>query len=273
MALKAILESVDGLPDPIKSEYVEKDGRFVLSVEPVDGYELDDVSGLKTTLSKVNGNFSSAEKELKKFGSTWNKEKNAWDHSIDPIKAKTAIAKYDEFVNFDPNKEADKVAEAKVEAVKTQLVESHTAEMAAKEEEINLLSSTVSDLLIKQQATMALAEHKGDPELLMPHIERQTRVGRKDGKFFAEVIDKDGQVRIGNAKAEPMTISQLVEEMKKSPTYGKAFEGEGTGGSGKQPNGNGGGSPTNLKRSTMSPKDKAAFLEKHGQQEFLKLPR
>lgn len=272
MALKAILDSVDGLADPIKGEYTQKeDGKFYLSVEPVGGFALEDVDGLKTTLSKVNANFSGAEKELKKFGSTWDKEKG-WVHTNDPTKVKTALAKFEEFSSFDPTKEADKIAEQKVEAIKTQLLNSHADEVGALTERNNLLTNTVNGLLVKTEAIAQLAEHKGDAELLMPHIERMTRVTEKDGKFSVEVLGADGNVRF-NGKGEPMTIGQLVEEMKKSSSFGKAFEGEGTGGSGKLPNGTGGGNPSGLKRSTMTAAQKNEFISKHGQSEFLKLPK
>lgn len=273
MALKAILDTVEGLADPIKAEYTQRDdGKFVLAVEPVGGFALEDVDGLKTTLSKVNGNFSNAEKELKKFGSAWDKEKGTWTHANDPAKVKTALAKFDEFSTFDPTKEADKIAEQKVEAIKTQLVTSHEEEKTAWTERNNLLSGTVADLLVKQQATTVLAAEKGDPELLMPHIERQTKVVEKDGKFSAVVVGADGNVRF-NGKGEPMTIGELVAEMKKASSFGKAFEGEGTGGSGKLPNGTGGGNPNGLKRSTMTAVQKNEYINKHGQAEFLKLPK
>lgn len=272
MALKAILDSVEGLNDAIKSEYTEKDGKFYLSVDAVDGYALEDVTGLKNTLSLVNGNFANAEKELKKFGSSWDKEKKSFVHTNDPAKIKNALAKFDEFSSFDPTKEADKLAEAKVEAIKSQLLETHAQEVGGLQERNTLLTSTVADLLIKQQATSVLAEQKGDAELLMPHIERMTRVTEKDGKFSVEVVGTDGNVRF-NGKGEPMTIGQLVEEMKKSSSFGKAFEGDGTGGSGKLPNGQGGGNPNGLKRSTMTAQQKNDFINKHGQSEFLKLPK
>lgn len=272
MVMKAILDNLDGVSDAFKGEYTEKDGKFYLAVEPVEGYALENVEGLKTALSAANGKFTGAEKELKKFGSAWDKDKG-WQHSVDPTKVKTAVAKYDEFSSFDPEKEADKVAQAKIDAMKQQLVDQHQAELGSATERNALLTSTVNDLLIKQEAATALAGAKGDAVLLMPHIERQTRVGEKDGKFFVEVLDANGNVRIGDGKGTNMTIVQLVEEMKKSSTFGKAFEGDGTSGSGKQQQGNGGGSSSGLKRSEMSPQQKAEYQEKNGAQAFLKLPK
>src|SRR5690606_29103586 len=38
MALKSILESLDGLPEDIKKEYTEKDGKFYLDLEGLDDH-------------------------------------------------------------------------------------------------------------------------------------------------------------------------------------------------------------------------------------------
>jgi len=46
MALKAVLDTLDGIDDAVKPLYAETDGRFVLAVEGVD--ELPDVRGLVT---------------------------------------------------------------------------------------------------------------------------------------------------------------------------------------------------------------------------------
>lgn len=270
MALKAILDSVDGLPDPIKAEYTQKDGKFFLSVEAVDGFELDDVTGLKNGLASERGVSSSMKKELEKLGSKWDETAKKWVHIADPIKIKQAITKFDEFSAFDPTKEADKIAEAKVNSIKEQLVAEHTTETTGLKERVSVLENGISKVLKEQVARAEIIALKGVPELLLPAINAVTRVAEKDGDFFVEVLDDKGNVRIGDSKGTPMTVKQLVAELRNTETYGRAFEGEGKSGSGKQP-GSGGGSPT-PKRSLMNPKQKADYIAEHGQQAFLKLP-
>src|SRR5687767_7236901 len=67
MALKAQLDSLDGLPEAVAKEYKEvKDGdkvRYVLDAEGVE-----DVSGLKSALSKERKARTEAEKLMKKLG-------------------------------------------------------------------------------------------------------------------------------------------------------------------------------------------------------------
>lgn len=270
MALKAILENLDSVDEGVKPLYVQREGKFVLDVEPVDGFELASVGTLQTALSSERSIRGNVEKELKKFGSAWDDKEKKWVHTLDPTKAKQAVEKYDQFMSFDPNKEADKVVEAKVNAAKEGLIAQYTGEISSRDERNALLTSTVEDLLVTQTARADIIAAKGVPELLLPHISKMTRVGEKDGKFHVEVIDKDGNVRIGDTRGNPMTIAQLVEEMRGSEVFGRAFEGDGTTGTGKQPN-TGGGNGT-LKRSTMTPQQKREYQQKHGQAAFLKLP-
>lgn len=228
MALKAILASLDGIDDATKALYVEKDGKFVLDVETVEGFALEDVSGLKTALGKERTARENAERLTAAF------------KDIDPAKAKEALAKVEEWGNLDPSKEADKIANSKFEAAKTQLLEKHTGELTSRDERIGHLTKTVEGLLIDAAATSALAEAKGSVELLLPHVRAHTRVKEVDGKFQVEVIDKDGNAKIADSKGTPMDIKGLVAEMRQSDAFGRAFEGSGNSGTGKTP-GNGGG--------------------------------
>ena len=259
--LKAIVETVDGLPDAVKDYYKQgEDGKFVLAVEPVNGYALENVEGLKSALGKERTTREKLERDVVKF------------KDIDPDKAREALAKLDELATIDPKKEADKIANTKFEAAKAQLLEKHGGEIATRDERITHLTKTVESLMIDQVATAALAEAKGSVELLLPHVRAHTRVKEADGKFGVEVIDKDGNARIANAKGEPMTIKDLIAEMKQSDVFGRAFEASGHSGTGKVPS-NGTGGTGQLKRSQMTMKQKADYIADHGQEAFLKLPK
>lgn len=269
MALKAVLENLDSVDEGVKPFYTQRDGKFVLDVEASDGFELANVGTLQSALSSERSIRGNVEKELQKFGSSWDAKEKKWVHTIDPTKAKQALEKYDEFMSFDPTKEADKIVEAKVNAAKEGLIAQYTGEITSRDERNALLTSTVEELLVTQTARADILAAKGEPELLLPHIAKMTRVSEKDGRFFVEVIDKDGNVRIGDTKGNPMTIAQLVEEMRGSDVFGRAFEGEGTSGTGKEPHQ---GGPGPLKRSTMTPQQKREYQQKHGQAAYLKLP-
>lgn len=227
MALKALLASLDGIDDATKALYVEKDGKFILDVDPVDGFALEDVNGLKTALGKERTTREKLERDVVKF------------NDLDPDKARSALTELEELKRLDPNKEADKIANSKFEAAKAQLLEKHTAEVQALKDRDSQLTKTIEGLLIDAAATSALAEAKGSVELLLPHVRAHTRVKETDGKFTVEVVDKDGNAKIADAKGTPMDIKGLVAEMRQSDAFGRAFEASGNSGTGKQP-GNGG---------------------------------
>ena len=263
MALKAILtaEEHKGVSEIIRNEYTEKDGKFFLAVDPVEGYTLENVDGLKTSLGKERTQVATLQTNLAKF------------KDLDPDAARQAMIELEELRAIDPKKEADKIVATKFETAKTQLVAKHNQDLAARDERIKKLSGTIENLLVDSVASTVIAEAKGSIELLLPHVRRSTRVTEKDGAFQVEVIDKEGNTRIGDSKGTPMSIKDLIADMRNSETFGRAFEGDGTTGSGKRPGTSGGGTPTGgLKRSTMTPEQKREYQQKHGQTAFLKLP-
>jgi hypothetical protein len=153
------------------------------------------------------------------------------------------------------------------------LIDKHNREITNSKNRETQLVNTIDALLREQRATAALAEAKGDVELLLPHVLRQTRVKETDGKFTVEVIDADGNVRLADTKGTPMSIVDLVNEMRNHNSYGRAFEADDISGSGKRPGSGGGGNPPVANRSKMTAEQKGEYIKKHGQAAFLKLPR
>lgn len=234
MTLKAIVETTDGIPEALREFYQPtEDGKgFKLSVEPVGGFALEDVSGLKSALGKERTEADKLRRVAEKF------------RDLDPDKARDALTRVAELEALDPTKEADKIAATKVEAATKQLLTKHQAEVASREERIGHLAKTVEQLLIDQAATAALAEARGSVDLLLPHVQKYTRVVERDGRFSVEIVDGEGNARI-NGKAEAFTIKDLVAEMRASDTFGRAFEASGQSGAGKAlANGGAGGSGT-----------------------------
>jgi len=226
MALKAILDSLEGA-EALKDHYTEKDGKFYLNVEPVNGFALEDITGLKTALSKERGSRETLERAAAKW------------KDLDPDKARDALARLAEIADLDPKKEADKIALAKIEELKKQLLDKHSNELKTREDRAATLLRQIESLLIDSAATAALAESKGSVDLLLPHVRSQVRVKEQDGKFSVEVINSEGNTRVNNA-ANPMTIAELVAEMKASEKFGRAFEASGQSGGGAKGGGGGG---------------------------------
>jgi len=215
MALKKVLDSLDGLDENLQDFYTEKDGKFVLDVE--GGFE--DVDGLKSALAKERENARKAEQARKQ------REKELEDLGMSTDEIKELIQKEQE---RDQNKQYEK---GEFEKLKQQLKEQHQKELEKKDSRANQLYKSLEGQLVNAEAVRAISKHKGASELLLPHIQSQVSVEEgDDGKFTVRVMGKDGP-RF-NKEGEYMSIEDLVLEMKENDTFGRAFEGSGASGGG-----------------------------------------
>lgn len=240
--LKAFLDSLEGLDESLHKYYIKQDdGKYKLDAEGIE-----DVTGLKSALASERELKRKAEKQLKAFA----------DAGIeDPAAAAEAIAKVEELSSLDPEKEADKIAAEKVKAQSEQLIAKHKEELGKKDEEAKNLRTQLEKHLIDAEATGAIAEAKGAVSLLLPIVRDQTRLRQSDnGEFSVEVLDATGTPRIGDTAGKPMTIVQLVAEMKASESYGRAFDGTGASGSGSE-TGTGTGKETPAGKVSLSDQD------------------
>ena len=234
MALKATLDTLEGVDGSVASHYTETDGgTFLLNVESSGGYELENTTNLKTALGKERSNAAEAAKRLKVFD------------GIDPDAAREAITKVEEYANFDPEKKVEEAMKAR----EAQLIKQHEKALVGLKDENGTLLGQLETNLITSAATKAIAANQGSVDLLLPHVMRQTRMRRTEsGQFIAEVVDNEGHPRVGDTNGNPMTIPQLVDEMRASDSFARAFDGSGATGSGATnntaPSGNKGRSRT-----------------------------
>lgn len=227
MALKALLESLDGLSEEVKKQYKQTDGgKFVLDVEGIGGLELADTSGLRSSLEKERDAHRKFEKEAKELKSKFD--------GLNPDEAREALKKVEEFSNIDPSDEAAKKVEelkSKIEkefsAKEKQLLENHKKEKTELTSKTENLFSQLRDAKIKSEAVKAITAADGSVDLLLPHVTSKARLAEdNDGKYRVEIIG-DGEVARLSKKDpnKPMGFGELVEEMKNSDAYMPAFNG------------------------------------------------
>lgn len=97
------------------------------------------------------------------------------------------------------------------------------------------MQTSLERYLVGQAAAEALAKAGGSPDLLLPHVRSRVKVVQDGEDFIARVLDADGtSIRTGN-NGQPMSVADLVAEMKTQPAFAPAFKSEAKGGSGKQP--------------------------------------
>lgn len=243
------VKTLDLVPEAHRDAYIPSGDGFKLDIDGPDPEEL------RGNLTRANREAADRRKALE----SWEKLGKTPEEIAELVAAQKT------------KEEKDAEAKGEWERLKTQLNESHANALKEKDGEVGKYKTSFERYLVESQATAAIAQLKGVPELLMPHISSRTRVEEKDGNFTTVVVGDDGKVRYDD-KGNPLTISGLVAEMKASPVYGRAFEGENQGGAGARSNAGGNTQTFTTKRSSMTPVEKAAFIAENGSDAYLKLP-
>lgn len=248
MTLASVLEKADyeKLADGLKTAgiYVEKDGKYILDAD-VESHP--GVAGLRSTVTNTRQERERLEAELKRF-----KEVG------DPEKAKEALAKIQQL-------ETDRAkAEGNFVALETQLKNKHKEEQDTLKAELATANSDIQALVVTNRVleTLGLEDVKGNSKILLPHILKRVRAEKVNGEWVPVVLDANGNKAFGDGQGTPMTIKQLVLDMKKDPDFAPNFASTQRSGSGMPPGaggaagggaGSGGGSgKKTMKKSELS---------------------
>lgn len=241
MSLKALLESLDGLPEAVSTEYtkVKVDGKdmFQLDVAATGNLSLGDHGKLQRALQEERKTRDELKKNLDAF-------KDEDGNLIVAADAHTAIKELEELgdeATVDAKVKAglqakEKQLQDKYTAQERQLLEKHQEELGKLNTNLTATTAQLQVALIDQEATLAITEAEGSPELLLPIIRGNSRMVRsEDGKHQVEVIGTDGNARLSQKPGtgtELMTIGEYVSLLKEDDKFGRAFESSGASGSG-----------------------------------------
>jgi hypothetical protein len=230
--LKAVVTDLNQLDESLRGYYVSKDGKFFLNVTPTEGFELDNVQGLKNALGAERNNVSILKAQLQPYeGLDVTAAKTAIERitafgDITPEAAKTAVETATRLQALDPQKEAETIANTKLETFKGQI----SAQYATKETEFNLkvkgledtnasltgqLQTLMRDNAIQAEVAKAnpLDDARDAVELL---VSKFVKTSMKDGKVVVEVLDTNGNPRIKDVNGTPVTVADLVAEIRES---------------------------------------------------------
>lgn len=205
MALKAILESLDGVSDDIKKEYTEKDGKFYLDVEddikthpkivPLqNAYERQ-----KTTLQTTKTELEAAKARLEGLPDDFDAS------AYEDLKAKAehnGDADVDEQVAA-----ARQQGEAKLAAEKQKWEAKQAAELKKRDDKIAQQDAVIQEKFINGDLSAAMDEAKIDPEhkqMLAPYL-------KQIGKL--KLVDEDGTLTV-QAETEfgPAPLTKFVTD-------------------------------------------------------------
>lgn len=227
MALKSILESLDGLSDDIKKEYTEKDGKFYLDIEGLD--EHPGVGALKRAKDHEKSLRQKAETKVTELeGSLLAK-----DTEIEGLRT-GAVPKDD------------------VNALK----QSYETKLTAKETEFNerygKLNGLVEKHMLDGKALELATEISTVPALLVPHIRGRLKLEEVDGQLSISVLDPTG-------KPSAASLDDLRKELLSNKNFAPILIGSKASGGGA--NGGSGGGGASKKLGEMSEAERTQFAK------------
>lgn len=256
LSLKPEVDTIDDVPEKFRSFYAEKDGKFVLD---------DDLRADQTKYADTTKNLANAQKEARDRRAAL----KAWtDLGLTVEEAKERLAAGEKAPPDGKKADPDEV-----ERVRRAMQSQHEKDLGAFKEKEAKLRGQLERTMIRDQATQAIATHKGIVPLLLPHVQAQmTLVETENGDLLPRVVDAQGNVRL-NGHGNPMTVAELVEEMKANADFKTAFVAEVPSGGDQSRR----GSPTApgkwpTKRSDFTPQQKVEFLRENDFTDFMKLP-
>lgn len=214
MAFRIVADSPTDLPEGLRAAAKVVDGKTVVEALP-DGWSLEDVSGLKKTVSEERTARKALEKAVAQF--------EGIDDAAAAREALTAMRAG----SLKSSKEIDefrKALEAKV-----------AADLAKKDQTVSALTQQLREQLVEGEAVKAIAAAGGNAKLLLPIVRAAVKAELgADGKFAVTLHNEQGKELVSSAEGStrPMTLPEFVQQLRTQPEMKGAFAGSGTGGSG-----------------------------------------
>lgn len=233
MAIKATVKTLDGLSDAVKALYKQDGDKFMLDVEPSDGFELVG-GGLKTALLKERETVSELRAASEAF------------KGLDPKAAREALEKVKTMDSWTPSEKAQELADKRgkeVAALKD-------AEYAPVKKSYEAIRKAYELQLIGKALEDAATKHKFVAPALAPKLfGENVRLEEKDGVFTPVVLDQSGKPlkeinKDGTERA--VSIDEFIAAKAKDPIYAPLI-------AGTKATGTGGNVPSNPKGEETKP--------------------
>lgn len=244
MPLPLIVESLDKIPEAVRGEYVEQDGKYRLNV---DGWE--DTTALKNALASEKTRLKDAKAKLQR-----------WE----------TLGKSDEEVAELLKKQAEQEAElakksGNFDAVLAQHQKKWADEKSALESELASTRASERSAIIETSVTTALTKAKVTKDgldLLPERLGRRINFETVDGKRVISIMQADGKTPMAGTGPDGLaTFDDLVKETVKN--FPSLFEGSGGGGGSSPKNAGGSGGKSIARKDffALSPAEQAAKVK------------
>lgn len=266
MPLIPVVEDINQVDENLRGHYKQTDQGFVLDVQPTNGYSLENVAALKSALGKERATAQELSRKIGAFASLGD---------LDPSDISQRLEELEKLKQLDPNKEADKLAEAKFKSVQEQMTSKFTKELTSSKTEAEKYKNELKKLKVDDAARQAIIAAGGDDTtamIMMPHVKARLSLQETENGFMTQVLDLNGHPAIADTAGTPMSVQQLVEEMRSEPSWAKVFPGRNRSGGGR-PSDSNGGTPnlSKVNLATMSRQEKMALEKQIGSDEYRKL--
>jgi len=267
MPLKLVLDNLDGLDDAHKALYVERDGKFNLDLDGLPATSAADAARMRQLVAdaaKERRKAADLEAKMRKW-----EDLGKTDEEISALIAAEAA-----------RAQNDAEAKGQWETVKKQMLDAHAVEIKklrdrimAQETEIARERTLRENLVVDHAITGAIVEAQGDPLFLSPVVRGMIKTELVDGQIQIKVVDDKGTPRV-NGKSEPITVNDLVAELRGNDRFAGVFKGAGQSGGGARPVTNGGTRKHNYttKAQFKNERERADFFDQFGKEEYDKLP-
>jgi hypothetical protein len=218
-----VLDSLDKVPADFQGLYRkdDADGKFKLdSDHPGVKSAISAITGLNSALTKVRGELVTTKAKAVDLSALA-------DYGATPEEIVTAFTAKLEEASKGKGKGVNVAEEVEkaVKAAKEALGKTHAEELQKHSTRNEALKNQLYGLMVTNTATSALiAADVLDPTLLMPFIREQVKVEEEDGKFKVTVVNEAGDTRYSGSTGEPMSIKELVTEMKATERYMPLFK-------------------------------------------------
>lgn len=202
------------LPEPVQKEYSKTDdGSYMIQIEGVNGYGLENVAKSRGALESERALTGELKTKLKGL------------EGLDVVKAREALAKLDEIQKWTPDQKVQEIVKQKESA----LTEKFTIELTKEQTEKKAIYSQLERALIDGASTAALAKHKGNIAVLLPHMRSRSKlVQTQDGGYVTRFVDESGKELLTRKpnSTDYMGAEEFVDVvLKKDPNFMPNFEG------------------------------------------------
>lgn len=220
------VESLDVVPEQFRGLYAEADGKFRLN---------ETYKGVAEAVNGLNRSLKASRAEAKALKGSKVDLSALADFGDSPEAIAQAVQ--DRIKELESQLANGDKAKLNLDKVKEDLAKAHSKDLEKVTKRSEALQTQLYGLLVENAATTAIAELKGIPELLMPFVKTQVNVVEEEGEFRVFVVDVQGDRRYSGVTGQPMSIKELVSEMKANEKFGRLFESEAPQGGGTPPGG------------------------------------